>query len=63
MFLYLVFFYKMIRISLGNVGSGKTVSEVREIFINKFHRKTYSNIKTKLNHQINLTHDMIIKKL
>ena len=37
----------MIRISLGNPGSGKTVSEVREIFLNKAHRKTFSNIITK----------------
>lgn len=52
----------MIRISLGNVGSGKTVSEVREIYLNQFRRKTYSNIKTKLKHQIDLSPEMIIKR-
>ncbi len=52
----------MIRISLGNVGSGKTVCEVREIFLNKMRRKTYSNIKTNLKHQININPKMIIKE-
>lgn len=52
----------MIRISLGNVGSGKTASEVREMFVNKTNRKTYSNIVTKLKNQINIKPDMIIKK-
>lgn len=37
----------MIRISLGNVGSGKTACEVREMFINRFNRTTYTNILTK----------------
>lgn len=52
----------MIRISLGKVGSGKTANEVREIFLNKAQRKTYSNIQTKLKNQIELTADMIFKK-
>ncbi len=53
----------MIRISLGNVGSGKTAMEVREIALNKTHRKTYSNIMTKIDDQINLVPSMIIKKV
>ncbi len=52
----------MIRISLGNVGSGKTVSEVREMFINKMHRTTYTNIKTRIKHCKLLQADMIIHK-
>lgn len=53
----------MIRISLGNIGSGKTVMEVRNLFKNPSQRKTYSNIKTSLPNQIDLTPDMIIKKV
>jgi len=49
-----------IRISLGNVGSGKTLSEVREIVTSR--RKTYSNIHTSLNHQVDIDPSMIIKK-
>lgn len=52
----------MIRISLGNVGSGKTLMEVRNLYLNPSNRLTYSNIKTKLKNQVNLTPDMIIKK-
>ncbi len=52
----------MIRISLGGVGSGKTAMEVREMTLNKTHRKSYSNIVTKLKDQITLRPDMIIKK-
>ena len=52
----------MIRISLGNVGSGKTLTEVREMFINKSNRKYYSNIKTKLKHQFDIKPSMIINK-
>lgn len=52
----------MIRISLGNIGSGKTANEVREIFLNKSHRKIYSNIKTKIDHQININPSMIVHK-
>jgi len=52
----------MIRIFLGNVGSGKTVAAVREMYINDSERLTYSNIKTKLKNQINISPDMIIKK-
>lgn len=51
----------MIRISLGNIGSGKTVSEVREIALNS-HIKTYSNIITKLRHQKDINAGMIVKK-
>lgn len=52
----------MIRISLGNVGSGKTVSEVREMFKNPSQRKTYSNIITKLKNQVTIKPEMIAKK-
>ena len=54
----------MIRISLGNVGSGKTANEVREMFIQKHKLKTYTNITVKgRGHNIHrLTPDMIIKK-
>lgn len=56
----------MIRISLGNVGSGKTVCEVREMILNRTDRKTYSNIlmnepkKTPLIEPLNSS--MIIKR-
>lgn len=52
----------MIRISIGNVGSGKTASEVREMALNKSNRITYSNIKTKLVNQTDINSNMIIKK-
>jgi hypothetical protein len=53
----------MIRISIGNVGSGKTASEVRELCINRAHRRTYSNIVTSdLANVTTLKPDMIIKK-
>ena len=53
----------IIRISLGNVGSGKTVCEVREFLLNKGNRLTYSNIKTKKLTNVKLINpDMIIKK-
>jgi len=51
----------MIRISLGNVGSGKTVCEVREMFLNN-HVNTYSNIITKMKHQKDIDGSMIITK-
>lgn len=53
----------MIRISLGNVGSGKTASEVREIFHNPLHRKYFSNIITNLKHCHVLKPEYIIKKI
>lgn len=52
----------MIKIFLGNVGSGKTAMAVREIALNKNKRKTFSNIKTKIAHQIDISANMIIKK-
>jgi len=52
----------MIRISLGNPGSGKTLAEVREMVINKTRRKTYSNIQTNLSNQKNIDASMIIKE-
>jgi hypothetical protein len=52
----------MIKIYLGNVGSGKTVSAVREI-INNSNFVTYSNIMTKkIKNNIVINKDMIIKK-
>ncbi len=52
----------MIRISLGNIGSGKTVCEVREMFLSQNKRLTYSNIKTKIPNQIDINAGMIIKE-
>lgn len=50
-------------IKLGNIGSGKTATAVREIFLNPTARKYYSNIKIKDNPNcIELTSDMLIKK-
>lgn len=43
-------------------GSGKTVSAVREMYLNENNRITYSNIVTKLKTQINIDPTMIIKK-
>ena len=52
-----------IRISLGNVGSGKTVSEVRALFRELPRRTTYTNIllKKPCSHVKVLTRDMILK--
>lgn len=52
----------MIKIILGNVGSGKTAFAVRHMALNLNNRKTYSNIKTNLDHQIDISPEMIIKK-
>ena len=52
----------MIKIYLGNLGSGKTVSAVREMYMNENKRITYSNIITKLKNQININPSMIIKQ-
>lgn len=52
----------MIRISIGNVGSGKTANEVREMMLNKTGRVTFSNILTKIKHQVNIDPSMIIKE-
>ena len=52
----------MIRISLGNVGSGKTASEVRELFFDRSKRMTYTNIETSLKNCITLKPEMIIIK-
>ncbi len=43
-------------------GSGKTALAVREMTLNLNRRKTYSNIKTKLKTQVDITPDMIINK-
>jgi len=52
----------MIRISIGNVGSGKTAAEVRNMAINREGRQFYANIRTSLPWQHDITPDMIIKK-
>lgn len=53
----------MIIISLGNPGSGKTVSIVREMAKNVTNRKTYSNIMTnKIKNNILISPEMIVKK-
>lgn len=52
----------MIRISCGNIGSGKTASEVRELFYNLSGRKTYTNIKTDFPYCVELKPEYIIKK-
>ncbi|MCX6709794.1 MAG: hypothetical protein NTV63_02450 [Candidatus Woesearchaeota archaeon] len=55
----------MIRISLGNVGSGKTANEVREISLNPFRRKIYTNIvikEKKLPHVERMKPEYIIEK-
>ena len=45
---------------VGNVGSGKSATTVREMAISK--RTTYSNLHTSLDNQIDISSDMIIKK-
>ena len=53
----------MIRIFLGNAGSGKTACAVREMTLNENDRKTYSNIITKgLKNNIVIKPEMIIVK-
>lgn len=52
----------MIKIILGNLGSGKTAFAVREMALNLNRRKTYSNIKTNLKNQVDINSDMIINK-
>lgn len=54
----------MIRIFLGNIGSGKTVSAVREMYMNIGKMKTYTNIrpKVKMDNVKLIKADMIIEK-
>lgn len=53
----------VIRISLGNVGSGKTANEVREMVLNKANRQIFSNIHTKgIKHCYDLNANMILKR-
>ena len=52
----------MIRLILGNVGSGKTAFAVREMCLNPTKRTTYSNIQTSLKNQIDISPEMIIKR-
>ena len=51
----------MIKILLGNVGSGKTACAVRDMYLNSAHRVTFSNIKTKLPSCKIIKADMIVK--
>jgi len=52
----------MIRIVIGNIGSGKTASVVREMALNKSGRMTYSNIITEqIPNNITIERGMIIK--
>jgi rRNA maturation endonuclease Nob1 len=53
----------MIRISLGNVGSGKTANEIRELFFDRSNKITYTNIETSLKNCKLLTPDMIVTKV
>ena len=55
----------MIRLFVGNVGSGKTISIIKEMAENKdnkYYPITFSNIKTKGLNNIVITRDMLIKK-
>jgi len=53
----------MIEIVLGNVGSGKTASAVRDIVLNESNRVTYSNIATKkIKNNIPITKEMLVIK-
>lgn len=52
----------MIKLILGNIGSGKTAYAVREMYLNKLHRKTYSNIHTRLKNQVDISPEMIVAK-
>lgn len=52
----------MIKIILGNVGSGKTALAVRDMYINKFRRRNYTNIITSLKDNIEITPKMIINQ-
>ncbi len=52
----------MIRIVLGNVGSGKTAMAVRDMYHNKFQRKTFTNIKTPLTNTVQINPNMIISQ-
>ena len=53
----------MIRICIGNVGSGKTVNEVREMYLNTSQRTYYSNIQTNdVKNNVLINPEMIVKK-
>lgn len=47
---------------MGRLGSGKTACEVREMALNKFNRKYFSNIATKMPYVETLKPEMIIKR-
>ena len=52
----------MIKLILGNVGSGKTALAVRDMYHNRLQRTTYSNIKTPLKNVKEINPKMIIKQ-
>ncbi len=52
----------MIRIIVGNVGSGKTALAVREMFHNVNKRNTYTNIQTQLPNTVEINAEMIMKQ-
>lgn len=55
---------KVIRVFLGNLGSGKSVNAVREMFMEKSGRVTYTNIfTTGVDNIVHITPDNIIKKV
>lgn len=54
----------MIRLFIGNLGSGKTAYAVKELFNNDFNRVTYSNIITKgIPNNILINNEMIFTKV
>lgn len=52
----------MIKIYLGNVGSGKTACCVREMFLKRKYRTTYTNIRTSIRGMNLIDSSMIVKK-
>ena len=52
----------MISLYLGNLGSGKTISALREILMGDKSIRTYTNIRIKADHVTHITPDMIVKK-
>lgn len=52
----------MIRIHLGNIGSGKTLTLVREMYLNQDKLKYYTNVKTSIKNNVLIDSSMIITK-
>lgn len=53
----------MIKIYVGNVGSGKTAYAVREIILNKLVKKTYSNIKIEHKNNIMINNNIMFTNI